>query len=252
MMRDRFTGLVRFLHRDYDPTVGRFTASDPLGDTDGDHDLYDYCVDEPVGRVDPEGTVAFLLPLLAGLGGMGGATGLAWGAVKAAQKGAEIAAGTLGDETLKAELPEKVEAMDKGTTDALTRATAINAGIGAAATAAAAAPTLARGAVKAAKAAPEAIAAAAGKGAEMAGKVGDAVANAASSAGNVMISKALDPKFIEKTTDFTSGLLIPTTPPASGAGYAGAFTNEAVNRYDLPGLLKAPFQGSKEKVHIEE
>jgi RHS repeat-associated protein len=54
-VRDRFTGLVRFLHRDYDPAVGRFTAPDPLGDTGGDHDLYDYCVDEPVGRVDPEG-----------------------------------------------------------------------------------------------------------------------------------------------------------------------------------------------------
>jgi len=56
-LRDRFTGLVRFRHRDYDPTVGRFTAPDPLGDTGGDHDLYDYCVDEPVGRVDPEGTL---------------------------------------------------------------------------------------------------------------------------------------------------------------------------------------------------
>ena len=54
-LRDRFTGLVRFCHRDYDPTVGRFTAPDPLGDTGGDHDLYDYCVDEPVGRIDPEG-----------------------------------------------------------------------------------------------------------------------------------------------------------------------------------------------------
>jgi RHS repeat-associated protein len=50
-LRDRFTGLVRFCHRDYDPTVGRFTAPDPLGDTGGDHDLYNSCVDEPVGRV---------------------------------------------------------------------------------------------------------------------------------------------------------------------------------------------------------
>jgi RHS repeat-associated protein len=25
-LRDRFTGLVRFCHRDYDPMVGRFTA----------------------------------------------------------------------------------------------------------------------------------------------------------------------------------------------------------------------------------
>jgi RHS repeat-associated protein len=89
-LRDRFTGLVRFCHRDYDPTVGRFTAPDPLGDTGGDHDLYDYCVDEPVGRVDPEGL--FLFPLLLGLGGLAGATGLAWGGAKTAEKGAEIAA----------------------------------------------------------------------------------------------------------------------------------------------------------------
>ena len=38
------TGLVRFGYRDYDPFTGRFTGPDPLGDTGGDHDLYDYCV----------------------------------------------------------------------------------------------------------------------------------------------------------------------------------------------------------------
>jgi RHS repeat-associated protein len=52
---DRDTGQVRFGHRDYMPSVGRFTAQDPLGDTGGDHDPYDYCVDDPVGAVDPEG-----------------------------------------------------------------------------------------------------------------------------------------------------------------------------------------------------
>jgi RHS repeat-associated protein len=64
-LRDRFTGLVRFRRRDYDPTVGRFTAPDPLGDTGGDHDLYDYCVDEPVGRIDPEGL--FIVDLYKGI-----------------------------------------------------------------------------------------------------------------------------------------------------------------------------------------
>jgi hypothetical protein len=44
--------------------VSRFTAPDSLGDTGGDHDLDDSCVDEPVGRIDPESTAAFLLPLL--------------------------------------------------------------------------------------------------------------------------------------------------------------------------------------------
>ncbi len=54
-LTDRDTGLVHFGYRDYDPRVGRFTAPDPLGDTGGDHDLYDYCVDDPIGRVDPSG-----------------------------------------------------------------------------------------------------------------------------------------------------------------------------------------------------
>ena len=106
-LRDRFTGLVRFCHRDYDPTVGRFTAPDPLGDTGGDHDLYDYCVDEPVGRVDPEGL--FLFPLLLGLGGLAGATGLAWDGVKTAEKGAEIA----GKITLPQEAHEAATKLEK-------------------------------------------------------------------------------------------------------------------------------------------
>ena len=52
---DPDTGFVRFGWRDYDPAVGRFTAPDPLGDTGGDHDVYEYCVDDPVSCVDPAG-----------------------------------------------------------------------------------------------------------------------------------------------------------------------------------------------------
>ena len=54
-VRDRHLGLVRFGHRDFDPAIGRFTAPDPLGDTGGDHDLWEYCVDDPINAVDPEG-----------------------------------------------------------------------------------------------------------------------------------------------------------------------------------------------------
>lgn len=54
-LRDRDTGFVRFGHRDYDPDIGRFAAQDPPGDTGGDHDLYEYCVDDPVNAVDPKG-----------------------------------------------------------------------------------------------------------------------------------------------------------------------------------------------------
>ena len=30
-------------------------AQDPLGDTGGDHDLYEYCVDDPINAIDPLG-----------------------------------------------------------------------------------------------------------------------------------------------------------------------------------------------------
>lgn len=52
---DRDTGLVRFGWRDYHPQIGRLLSPDPLGDTGGDHDVYDYCVDDPVSMRDPSG-----------------------------------------------------------------------------------------------------------------------------------------------------------------------------------------------------
>lgn len=52
---DPDTSLVRFGHRDYDPYIGRFTAPDPARDMRGDGDIYDYCVDDPVNGVDPDG-----------------------------------------------------------------------------------------------------------------------------------------------------------------------------------------------------
>ena len=52
---DECTGFVRFGYRDYDPQTGRFTAQDPARDLRGDADLYDYCVDDPVSCIDPQG-----------------------------------------------------------------------------------------------------------------------------------------------------------------------------------------------------
>ena len=73
-LTDPDTGLVRFGWRDYDPSVGRFTAPDPLGDTGGDHDPYEYCVDDPVTMNDPSGLIP---PLLLFLGGKALAAGIA-------------------------------------------------------------------------------------------------------------------------------------------------------------------------------
>jgi len=49
---DADTGLTRFVWRDYDADIGRFTALDPMGERGGDKDWYGYCVDDPVNRVD--------------------------------------------------------------------------------------------------------------------------------------------------------------------------------------------------------
>jgi len=52
---DADTGLTRFVWRDYDADTGRFTALDPMGAKGGDSDLYGYCVDDPVNRLDAWG-----------------------------------------------------------------------------------------------------------------------------------------------------------------------------------------------------
>ena len=52
---DRDTGLVRFGCRYYLPEVGRFIAPDPARWRGGDPDMYDYCIDNPVSKVDPLG-----------------------------------------------------------------------------------------------------------------------------------------------------------------------------------------------------
>ncbi|MGE4296443.1 MAG: RHS repeat domain-containing protein [Desulfovibrionaceae bacterium] len=54
-LHDRDTGLVRFGVRDYLPELGRFMAKDPLGLKGGAPDVYGYCLDDPVNRIDPTG-----------------------------------------------------------------------------------------------------------------------------------------------------------------------------------------------------
>ncbi len=54
---DPDTGLVRFRARDYDPTVGRWTARDPIMFESGEALLYAYVGNDPVNHVDPTGLV---------------------------------------------------------------------------------------------------------------------------------------------------------------------------------------------------
>ncbi len=62
-VHDVDTGLVRFGARDYDPALGRWTAKDPSGFAGRDTNLYAYAYGDPVNFVDPNGELAFLVPL---------------------------------------------------------------------------------------------------------------------------------------------------------------------------------------------
>lgn len=53
-MQDSDTGLIRFGFRDYDPSVGRWTARDPIGLSGGDN-VYGYVQNDPVRLIDPSG-----------------------------------------------------------------------------------------------------------------------------------------------------------------------------------------------------
>ena len=58
-LHDRDTGLVRFGARDFDPTIGRWTAKDPIDFAGGDVNLYGYVQNNPVNFVDPFGLWTF-------------------------------------------------------------------------------------------------------------------------------------------------------------------------------------------------
>jgi RHS repeat-associated protein len=52
---DPDTGLVRFGARDYDPSIGRWLAKDPIRFAGGDLNLYQYTFNDPVNLIDPSG-----------------------------------------------------------------------------------------------------------------------------------------------------------------------------------------------------
>jgi len=59
-LRDKDTGFVRFGARDYDPSLGRWTAKDPIDFSGGDTNLYNYVLNDPLNKVDPEGLVTIV------------------------------------------------------------------------------------------------------------------------------------------------------------------------------------------------
>jgi len=56
---DTDTGLVRFGARDYDASIGRWTAKDPILFYSGSINLFNYCGNDPVNFVDMSGRIKF-------------------------------------------------------------------------------------------------------------------------------------------------------------------------------------------------
>lgn len=46
-------------HRYYDPQLGRYLSTDPIGIAGGDLNLYGYVANDPIDFIDPEGTEIF-------------------------------------------------------------------------------------------------------------------------------------------------------------------------------------------------
>lgn len=66
---DRETGTHYNYFRDYDPAIGRYVQKDPIGLTGGDN-FYSYGNSNPLSYYDPNGEVAFLVPIV--IGAVGG------------------------------------------------------------------------------------------------------------------------------------------------------------------------------------
>jgi RHS repeat-associated protein len=76
---DPDTKLVRFGARDYDASVGRWIAKDPIRFAGGQANLYVYVDNDPVNSIDPEGTAAHIG--LFGLLAIGSIIMGVWGAI---------------------------------------------------------------------------------------------------------------------------------------------------------------------------
>src|SRR5690606_1841806 len=76
-IHDVDTGFVRFGARDYDPSVGRWTAKDPFLFAGRQANLYVYANNDPVNFADPEGTIVVTGSVIAGAAAIGATASLA-------------------------------------------------------------------------------------------------------------------------------------------------------------------------------
>ena len=65
---DSETGFNYNYFRDYDPRLGRYVESDPIGMASGDLYQYHYVRNHPLRLIDPLGTTAIVVPIGIGIG----------------------------------------------------------------------------------------------------------------------------------------------------------------------------------------
>ncbi|MDF1552997.1 MAG: RHS repeat-associated core domain-containing protein [Deferrisomatales bacterium] len=82
-LQDQDTGLARFGVRDYDPSVARWVAKDPIGFAGNDVNLYGYVLGDPISFVDPDGEIGIIAGLVIAGAISGGAS---WGGLHIANR----------------------------------------------------------------------------------------------------------------------------------------------------------------------
>ncbi|MEM9668052.1 MAG: RHS repeat-associated core domain-containing protein [Pseudomonadota bacterium] len=83
-IRDHDTGLVYAQARYYDPVIGRFLSTDPVGFAEGGpgyFNRYAYTMNDPVNNIDPDGRTPFVVAACAAVPACRGAAGATVGAI---------------------------------------------------------------------------------------------------------------------------------------------------------------------------
>ena len=181
-----------------------------MGDTGGDHDLYDYCIDDPVTMNDPAGLIAPLLVMGGVLAAKALGLGVGLGGMYVAGKATDAANKSAG---------RKAPSAAKAVEEVAGKTTAMSLGSGLAGTAIVTSPmAVARGGQALVRGVPRVINATR----KIGSTASETITNTAQKADIALRSSRLGEKAIQ-TAEFAENFANPNPPVAvSSAAYAGS------------------------------